>query len=256
MSLPTVLQAAGSAPAAANGSAQPGAPSKLEHACLEILTPPAKGTTEAPGPTAGKIEFQFNPKELTFTKTSKWKRDNARGAKTSGVPEFVGAEPAKLSLEMFLDSCRTMDDSVYKRVEQLFACCVPTEETRQQQKPSPPWVRFRWGPITGFNAHITTVTVKYTLFTPTGLPVRALCTVQLVEIGGELGGQNPTSGGLAARSVHTVVVGDSLQELAYRNYGDPTRWRAIAVANGIDDPMRLPLGSTVLVPALEELGDA
>lgn len=252
MATPTVFQAAG-APAPSAG----GAPPQLVHAFLEILTPPPSGTTDAAGtPTGEKIDFQFNPKELTLTKTAKWKREAARGAKKSGVPEFLGAEPAKLSLEMFLDATRKMDDSVVKQVEKLFGCCVPTETTRQKQKASPPWVRFQWGAIMGFPGHIKSVTVKYTLFTPGGMPVRALCTVVLEEMGGETSGQNPTSGALAARSVHTVVSGDSLPALAYREYGDPTLWRALAEANDIDDPMRLPAGRTLLVPALEELDGA
>ncbi|MGH3910214.1 MAG: LysM peptidoglycan-binding domain-containing protein [Pseudonocardiaceae bacterium] len=247
---PTVFQAAG----APSGGGSGGAPPQLVHAFLEILTPPPSGTTDAAGaPTGEKIEFQFNPKELTLTKTAKWKREAAKGAKKSGVPEFLGAEPAKMSVEMFLDATRNMDDSVVKAVEKLISCCVPTDSTRQQQKASPPWVRFQWGAVTGFPAHIKTVTAKYTLFTPSGTPVRAVCTVQLEEMGGETGGQNPTSGALAARAVRTVVEGDSLPSVAYREYGDPTKWRALAEANDIDDPMRLPVGRALLVPALEEL---
>jgi nucleoid-associated protein YgaU len=41
--------------------------------------------------------------------------------------------------------------------------------------------------------------------------------------------------------------------VAFRRYGNPNLWRAIAEANGIDDPMRLPIGATLLVPALAEV---
>jgi nucleoid-associated protein YgaU len=226
----------------------------LVHAYLEILTPPESGSNDAaPTPTGKQIDFQFNPKELTLTKTAKWDKKPAKGAKKSGVPQFLGAEPAKLSVEMFLDASRKMDDSVVKAVEKLFSCCVPTEKSRQKQKASPPWVRFQWGAVTGFPAHITSVSVKYTLFTPSGTPVRAVCTVQMEEMGGETSGQNPTSGALAARSVHTMVDGDSLPSIAYAEYGDPTLWRVLAEANDIDDPMRLPVGRPLLVPAMEEL---
>ncbi|HEX2300555.1 MAG TPA: LysM peptidoglycan-binding domain-containing protein, partial [Pseudonocardiaceae bacterium] len=182
-----------------------------------------------------------------------WDKKPAKGAKKSGVPQFLGAEPAKMSVEMFLDATREMNDSVVKAVEKLFSCCVPAAGTTEKQLPSPPWVRFHWGPITGFPGHLKSVSVKYTLFTPSGLPVRAVCTVQIEELGGETGKQNPTSGALAARSVRTVVDGDSLASVAYQEYGDPTRWRVLAEANGIDDPMRIPAGRPLLVPALEEL---
>jgi nucleoid-associated protein YgaU len=247
---PTVFQAAGAPTRGTPGSAPP----NLVHAFLEVLTPPPSGTTDAQGtPTGEKIEFQFNPKELTLTKTAKWDRKAAKGAKKSGVPEFLGAEPAKMSVEMFLDATRKMDDSVVKAVEKLFSCCVPAAGTSEKQKPSPPWVRFHWGPVTGFPGHVKSVSVKYTLFAPSGLPVRALCTLQIEEMGGETGNQNPTSGALAARTVRTVVDGDSLASVAYHEYGDPTRWRVLAEANDIDDPMRLPVGCALLVPPLEEL---
>jgi len=256
-STPTVFQAAGAPAAGAAGGRAGGAPPNLVHAFLEILTPPPSGTTDAPATTTGeRVTFQFNPKELTLTKTARWKREPAKGAKKSGVPEFLGAEPAKMSVEMFLDATRKMDDSVVKAVEKLFGCCVPAAGTPEKQKASPPWVRFHWGPVTGFPGHIKSVTVKYTLFAPSGLPIRALCTVQLEEMGGETSGQNPTSGALAARAVRTVVDGDSLASVAYREYGDPTWWRALAEANDIDDPMRLPVGRALLVPAMEELNGA
>ena len=38
-----------------------------------------------------------------------------------------------------------------------------------------------------------------------------------------------------------------------REYGDPTLWRALAAFNGIDDPLRLPPGSTLLLPSADEL---
>jgi nucleoid-associated protein YgaU len=244
---PISFTAAGAPPAAG------GAPPKLEHAYLELRDPPSGGNTATPGGVRGRIDFQFNPKELSLTKSAKWKREAQRGAKKSGVPEFTGSDPCKLSLEMFFDATDTMGDRVVKSVEKLFECCVPTAESLQQKKGSPPWVIFRWGGLTGFAAYVSSVAVKYTLFTPSGTPVRAVCTVTIEEIAGELGGQNPTSGALAARETHVVVVGDTLPSIAFRAYGDPQLWRGLAVANGINDPMRLRHGSTLLIPAAEEL---
>ncbi len=230
-----------------------GAPASLQHASLELREPPAGGGTASPGNSLGKIKFQFNPKELTLTKNAKWKRDRQRNAKKSGPPEFTGSEPSKLTLEMFFDATDTMDDAVVKSVEQLFSCCVPTEKSRHGKKGSPPWVIFQWGGLTSFPTYVSSVTAKYTLFTPGGTPVRALCTVTLEEISGEQAGQNPTSGALAASDVHLVVAGDTLASVAYRAYGDPALWREIADANDVNDPMRLRPGMRLLIPALVEL---
>ena len=67
---------------------------------------------------------------------------------------------------MFLDASDTQDDSVVKTVEQLFACCVPTDESHRQKIGCPPWVVFHWGSVSSFTAYIKSVSVKYTLFTP------------------------------------------------------------------------------------------
>ena len=249
MTSPVTFTAPGAAPAAGAG-----APANLQRAYLELREPPKDGSTANPSSQViGRIDFQFNPKELTLAKNAKWSREAQRNAKKSGPPQFTGAEPSKLSLEMFLDATAKMDDSVVKTVEKLFACCVPTDASRQGGKGSPPWVIFHWGGLTSFPGYVSSVTAKYTLFTPGGTPVRALCTVNIEEISGEQSKQNPTSGALAARDVHVVIAGDTLPSVAYHAYGDPNLWRAIAELNAVDDPLRLRPGSRLLIPAAEEL---
>jgi nucleoid-associated protein YgaU len=121
-----------------------------------------------------------------------------------------------------------------------------------KNEPSPPFVIFSWGKNVTFTAHVKKVSAKYTLFTDEGLPARAICTVDLEEIPTPQPRQNPTSGGLAARRAHTMVAGDSLPSVASAEYGDPGLWRAIASANGIDDPLRVPNGTNLLIPTLED----
>ena len=202
------------------------------------------------------IDFQFNPKEVTIAKSAKWERKPSRSAKKSGPPQFNGAEPSKLTLEMFFDATGTHDGSVVAAVEKLLSCCVPTEKTASTDKPVAPLVVFTWGKITGFPAFITQVSAKYTLFSADGTPIRATCSVSLEEMPGEKSKQNPTSGSLAVRRMHRMVVGDSLASLAYAEYGDPTLWRYLAGFNRIDDPLRIPQGSVVLLPTAAELLDS
>lgn len=248
MASPVTFTAAGSAPPAA------GVPASLQHAYLELREPPADGSTANPGPPIGEIKFQFNPEKLHLSKSASWRREAHRNAERSGPPEFTGAEPCELTFEMLFDATDSMDDKVVKSVERLFACCVPTEKSRQGRKGSPPWVIFQWGGLTSFAAYVSEVRATYKLFTPGGTPVRAVCEVTLKEISGEQGGQNPTSRALAARDVHVVIAGDTLASVAYRAYGDPALWREIAQANEVNDPMRLRPGTRLLIPGPEELG--
>jgi hypothetical protein len=249
-----------SSPVAFGATAMPGRSAgavgtqdKLQHAYLQLNQPSPDGSLSKPGAPMGRINFQFNPKELSLAKSASWSRHSGKGNKKSGPPQYNGPQPSKLSLEMFLDASNTYDDSVVKKVEQLFACCVPTQASHDKNKGSPPWVLFRWGALTGFLAYISSVTAKYTLFTSAGLPIRATVTVTLEELAGEAPRQNPTSGSLVPRRVHVLVEGDSLAAIAYQEYGDPTLWRAVALANNLDDPMRLRPGRRLLLPSSDEL---
>ena len=122
----------------------------------------------------------------------------------TSMPEFTGSEPRSLSLEIFLDETDKGGD-VSKDVDTLFACLVPLDTTLSAQKPSPPFVQFGWGTTVLFTAFLKSVNAKYTLFRPTGAPVRAACTISLEEIPSEAGKQNPTSGSLTALRSHTVI---------------------------------------------------
>jgi nucleoid-associated protein YgaU len=47
-----------------------------------------------------------------------------------------------------------------------------------------------------------------------------------------------------------------LASVAFAEYGDPNAWRPLAAFNGIDDPLRVPTGTVLLLPSPEELAVA
>lgn len=237
------------------GPAKEASRSQMERARLVIyeLQPASNGTDAKVGAQQDEVNFQFNPKEVTIQKSAKWERKPATGAKKAGPPQFTGAEPCKLTLEMFLDATATHDTSVVNTVETLFSCCAPTAKSAGNDKPAPPLVALHWGKVTSFAAFVTSVSAKYTLFSADGTPIRAVCSVSLEEMPVEPWRQNPTSGGLAVRRAHKLVDGDTLASVAYAEYGDPAMWRPLAAFNGIDDPLRLRRGTQLLLPPPDEL---
>ena len=46
--------------------------------------------------------------------------------------------------------------------------------------------------------------------------------------------------------------GDTLASIAFQEYKDPNKWRALAESNNIDDPMRLKEGTVLIVPGRRE----
>lgn len=244
----------GPADAGAAGGAKVTGRPQMDKAKLSLYDPSAAANGGgAPGAKRGEIVFQFNPKEVTITKSAKWERKPTKGSKKAGPPEFTGPEPSKMTLEMFFDATGPRDGSVVATVEKLLACCVATEESAGQKKPSPPLVVLHWGSIASFPAFVTQVSAKFTLFSADGTPIRAVCSVSLEEMPGEPFRQNPTSGSQEVRRVHRTVAGDTLASVAFAEYGDPTAWRPLARFNGIDDPLRVATGTVLLLPSPEEL---
>ncbi|MCK6067922.1 MULTISPECIES: LysM peptidoglycan-binding domain-containing protein [Microbacterium] len=228
--------------------------SKLEHARIDVHEPgPEPGKL---GPFKFAIDFQFNPRELTMAKTAKWEKKNQNNSGAAGPVTYLGPDAQKLTVEMYLDASKAQDEFVVKSVERLFETCLPTARSKTGGKPSAPWVRFMWGTLSGFVGYVTSVSARYTLFSPDGRPLRAVCTVALEEFANPKRKQNPTSGGIAPRRSHVVREGDSLPLLAYREYGNAELWREVAEANGIDDPLRLRPGTVLLLPSATEMARA
>ena len=115
----------------------------------------------------------------------------------------------------------------------------------------PPRVSFRWGRFWSFKSVITSVTQSFTLFWDDGRPVRANLTVsfQQVETEGTYPPQNPTSLGRVEK-MRIVGPGETLDAIAFSEYGDSRRWRAIADFNRLDNPLRLRVGQRLALPPL------
>ncbi|MGW4560897.1 CIS tube protein [Streptomyces sp. NPDC004561] len=232
-----------------------GAGNSLVRASLAIHEPPLGGGT-TPGALIRTFDFDFNPSQVEMSRRAQWKVTPVQIEREGPTPQFMGVEPLEMSLEIFLDSSdQPTGSAVLKNVESLLDCLEVTDASIHGHKPSPPWVVLEWGSFSTarFTAYVSSLSTSYLLFGTSGVPIRASCRLQLNEIPSKTKRQNPTSGALTAQRVHRVVAGDSLQSLAWREYGDATAWRAIAEANDIDDPARLPSGTELLLPAAEEV---
>jgi len=116
---------------------------------------------------------------------------------------------------------------------------------------APPFVTFKWGSIESPKMVGSSLSIRFIMFRPNGEPSRALVDLELTQSEQAQQGQNPTTRAIAGLKVHTVTDGDSLQSVAYDNYGDATRWRTIAEANGIDNPMALRRGTQLSIPNVD-----
>lgn len=110
----------------------------------------------------------------------------------------------------------------------------------------PPLCQVWWGQVRLIEGPLTGLTQRFTRFLPDGTPVRAVLGCTFTDASIDSSELNSAD----VEKTHTVRLGDSLQAIAARHYGDPTRWRGIAEANDIDDPRALTPGVVLTIPAI------
>lgn len=91
------------------------------------------------------------------------------------------------------------------------------------------------------------VNVTFTTYAG-GAPARAEVMLELVNPPRD---ESATRTGGAQRGTHQMLPGEDLPAVAHAVYGDATRWRAIAEASGLDDPLAVAPGTIVTLPPHE-----
>jgi nucleoid-associated protein YgaU len=203
------------------------------------------------------VKCLFNPKEYSFSKQNTWKQGQT---KASNVPqlEFGGGQPATLQLQLLFDTyAEAQDLNSVKDVRKEYTDAVwdlmmvdQSLKDKRNKKGRPPRVRFQWGHAWWFEAVITSIKQTFTLFAPSGTPVRATLdvTFQQIKDAALFPPQNPTSGGIGGERFWTVREGDTLMSIAHAEYGDPTHWRPIAEVNRLTSVRRLRPGTVLEIP--------
>lgn len=201
------------------------------------------------------VTCEFNPNQYSFSKSNTWAESETRGTNAPTL-DFTSGAPAELTLELFFDTYVTGEDVRAKYTNALWKLAMVNKDKKDPKtgKSRPPLCEFRWGKTWSFKAVVTSISQRFNLFLPDGTPAR--CTVNLTlkqaEDPGQFPFQNPTSGGTAGHRTRVVQQRDTLDLIAAEEYGEAKHWRAIAEANGIDDPLRLRAGMVLALPPIEE----
>lgn len=207
-----------------------------------------------------KVDCWFNPTEYSIQKSNSWSVDSVVGEEVPPA-QFGGGQPSKLTVELMFDDSDGEHGDVRKATDPLFAA-MEVDQSRATEKNSgrPPTIEFGWGTATTFKAVIESLSVQFTMFKGDGTPIRASASLSLMQVEKAVGkskssgerSQNPTTRGTRGLRNHTVRDGDSIQSIAYSAYGDATRWRAIAEANDIDDPLSVTRGTVLSIPPITD----
>ncbi len=200
------------------------------------------------------LECWLNPTQYAITKTNTWDATEAPPGASFPPAQYNGGQARVMSLELMFDAGPEGD--VAPVTDKLFTLMEPNTDLGAPGPGRPPHFSLSWGKFQRFYSVCKSLNVAFQLFRADGTPTRAKATLTLMQVHKDVhsGGStpapktNPTSRATHDVRSHVVREGDSLPSIAYAQLGDPTRWRDIAEANGIDDPLRLRAGQTLSIP--------
>ncbi len=198
------------------------------------------------------VEFMYNPTTLSFSKSVSWKRTKKSGGNTEEL-DFAGGHSASFSIpNAIFDGTIPLEGQTVPKADIMVDLnkLVGFMDIDPDLK-RPPLCRFYWGKYRTYQVTIDKVDITYTLFDRNGKPLRAEVGIgfRQAEDPTELPYQNPTSRSYA-RKMHTVVEGETLDWIAYREYGNSAAWRHIAESNNLADPMNLRPGTLLKLTPL------
>jgi hypothetical protein len=201
-----------------------------------------------------QIPCLYNPEQLSISRRNSWDAPSMPGKGVS-TAQFNGTESASMSLELKFDT--TLEGvPVTNYTGKILALMEPdptlagSDETSNNARPRT--VTFGWGNLQSFESVITALSLTFTYFSESGTPLRADMSLTLMQYqqSDAFGPQNPTSGTPRPHRVHRVQPGETLDRISARYYGDSTKWRALAAANNLEDPLAVRPGTVLSIPRL------
>ncbi len=221
------------------------------------------GTTSAslvvllPIPTT--IPVQFNPSEYKITYQAKY-AEKERPKNDNPVVSFGGSPMSKLALRLYFDGESDYSDenlsgianSKYKEKDITKALGKISNLTRivgSTHMPSP--VVFIWGSMK-YVGYVDNVSVAYTMFDKEGKPLRAVAEVSIMGFNADIGERVSPFMSPDRTKARTLTEDTNILNIAQNEYGDSREWRRIADANGIIDPLDIPVGQILKVPSIND----
>ena len=205
--------------------------------------------------TSEEFDVLFNPTEYSVEESNNWEEQKRERQKPE--LQFTNQSLKKLSMELFFDTYEQQED-VRTHTSKIARLLVVSIDDGDGSRP--PVVELNWGPtdpdptngIFPFKGVLNNVKQQFTLFTGTGMPVRAKLSVAFTEyrLPQEEAERKPRRSSFPAQ-MYTVKLGETVSSIAATLWKDARLWRRLAEANNLDNPRLLQAGRVLVVPAIE-----
>lgn len=115
---------------------------------------------------------------------------------------------------------------------------------------APPMAKFVWGSLS-FMGIVTELRTTFTKFTESGMPIQARVSLSLTSYQKKEDEQRVSPFESPDRTKCRMVREDySIFDMAENEYGDMSKWKIIARANQISNPLQIAPGTIVRIPSL------
>ncbi len=211
-----------------------------------------------------KIEVMFNPASYSISRnvnySGVYRKKNKDIEKSNIISHnypnmtFLGGSSDSLSLELIVNKYEfkhysgvektSKDLSIKEYIKKIQALTLIKENIHK-----PPLCKFVWSDFS-FQGYVTSLQINYTMFLDDGTPVRAKINLNIQ--GCMLGNDVKIPFESPDRTKSRILSeNQQLWEIAEDEYGDSSKWREIAIANNISNPIYIESGKKLVVPALK-----
>lgn len=219
----------------------------------------AYDTADYHGAPFDKFEAYVNPSEITIAYEYEYDEAAAPGT-TNRRMDFKKAKPGDMSLTLFLDGTGAngrpllplhkdnTPSTVQEQVERFHTVTGYSGKLHRTH-----YLKIGWGSLTVNRCVLKSASIAYKLFTPDGIPLRAVITASFSGNSDDetrVAKEEKKSADLT--HVRLVKAGDNLPALCTEVYGDPGMYLRVARANGLDDFRYLVPGTRLRFPPLEK----
>jgi Contractile injection system tube protein/LysM domain len=210
-------------------------------------------------PLLPEIEALFNPERYTVNKSVHFAEITIPGL-DSPVQQFVNGQSEKITMELFFDTTEfgMVDDpqDVRSQTGLIYQLLRVDGDLHAPPRCMLSWGDggrlFCFGTSNTFWCVIESVSEEFTLFSPSGIPLRAKLNLTFREawtIEQQL--QETPRESADHTKTYRVKRGETLSQIAWLQYQDSANWRPIADANKLDNPRLLFPGTKLIVPNIK-----
>lgn len=203
------------------------------------------------------IDVLFNPSEYQLTDGASYSEKKVPGM-DGPIIQYISGNATELTVSLFLNTYVPKSSSMIPGIGGSDSSTDVSKITKEIAAATsidgslhrPPKVTFKWGSL-NFEGVVTKVNHTYTMFTESGMPVRARVNLTFKSVISPKDKRRKSPFESPDRTKYrTVRDGFQLWDIAAMEYGDPGMWKRIARENGILNPLDVKPGQVVKLPAI------